>query len=164
MSIEAPLRRSINLPLELKYHVISMLDAPSLAATCRVNSALFAEAECYLYKEVRVSNEKQIESFMYSLTRDTNRSKRVQSFTILDFGVHQHALLHQILKSMSNLRSLAIIPNVTDMEFHQCWDALLTGCDFKLLEFVTSFDCDRALTDVSHLLEYISRCRRYCMR
>lgn len=150
MSARALLPRSINLPLELKYHIISMLDTPSLAAMCPVNSALSAEGERYLYAEVRISNEKQIGSFMYSLTRDTKRSKRVQSFTILDFAVHQHALLHQILKSMSNLRSLAIIPNITDMEFHQGWDALLTGCDFKLLEFVTSFDCDRALTDVSH--------------
>ena len=146
MSAGALLPRAITLPLELKYHVISMLDTPSLIATCRVNSALSAEAERYLYMEVRISNEKQTESFVYGLARDARRSKRVQSFTIL---VHQHTLVHQVLKSMSNLRSLAIIPNITDVEVFQGWDALLTGCDFKLLEFVTSFDCDRALTDVS---------------
>ena len=158
MSTGVLLPRPINLPLELKYHIISMLDAPSLTATCRVNSALSAEAERHLYAEVRISNEKQIDSFVYGLTRDAERSKRVQSFTILDFGIHQHALLHQVLKSMSNLRSLAIIPNITDMEFYQGWDALLTECDFKLLEFVTSFDCDHALTDVRSGLEYILRC------
>jgi len=149
MSVGALLPRAVALPLELKYHVISMLDTPSLIATCRVNSALSAEAERYLYMEVRISNEKQIESFVHGLARDARRSKRVQSFTILDFGVHQHTLVHQVLKSMSNLRSLAIIPNITDVEVFLGWDALLTGCDFKLLEFVTSFDCDRALSDVS---------------
>lgn len=141
--------RPINLPLELKYHIVSMLDLPSLVATSRASYALSTEAERYLYTDVTISNDKQIESFMYSLTQDPARAKRVQSCTILDFDIHQHTPVHHVLKAMTNLRSLAIIPNLPDMEFSQGWDALLTGCEFKLLEFVTSFDCDRALTDVS---------------
>lgn len=142
----------VNLPLELKYHIVSMLDTPSLVSTSRASHALSAECERYLYTDVNISDEKQIESFMYSLTRDSARAKRVLSCTILDFDVHQHTFVHDVLKAMTNLRSLAIIPNLPDMEFNQGRDALLTGCEFKLLEFVTSFDCDRALTNVSFVL------------
>lgn len=40
------------------------------------------------------------------------------------------------------------------MEFYQDSDALLTGRDSKLLKFATSFDRDRALTDVNRRPEY----------
>lgn len=32
------------------------------------------------------------------------------------------------------------------MEFNVSWESLLIGCEFKLVEFTTSFDCDHALT------------------
>lgn len=149
--------RPVNLPLELKYHIISMLDAPSLAATCSSNSVLSREAERYLYTDVHISNEEEIESFMYALTCDPGRAKRVTSCTILDFDAQHRSLVHDVLKAMTNLRSLAIIPNFTDLGFDQEWDALLTGCEFKLLEFVTSFDCDRALADVSNIYSFGTR-------
>jgi hypothetical protein len=140
--------RAVNLPLEIKYMIISCLDTSSLVATLRANKALSAEAERYLYKDVCLSKDQQIEGFHYALSHNAERAKRVQICTILDFSVVQHSLVHHVLKAMSNLRSLAMIPAVTDLEFSQGWDAILTGCDFKLLEFITSFDCDHALANL----------------
>ena len=145
-----PTRRSrpVNLPLELKYQIVALLDVPSLFATTQTNKALSAEAERYLYRDVRLDKDEQVEAFHYSLVRDPRRSKRVRTCTILDFNPHNHALVHHVLKAMSKLRSLAILPAVTDLEFNPGWEALFTGCDFTLLEFSTSFDCDRALTNL----------------
>jgi len=119
----ALLPRSIDLPLDLS-----------------------AEAERHVYEEVRAFNETPI---VYNLTRGAKRSKHMQSLTILNLGIHQYASLHPVSQSMSNPRPLVIIPNITDIEFYQGSAVLLTVRDFKLLEFVTSFDCDHALTEVS---------------
>ncbi|KAF8306791.1 hypothetical protein DL93DRAFT_208002 [Clavulina sp. PMI_390] len=136
-----------NLPIELQSQITAYLDHPSLIATSSASWVLHLECERYLYTNVKISNERQIESFLYSLRQDPDRAKRVLSCMILDFDVHQHTLVHSMLKAMSKLRSLVILPNIPEMDFNAGWDALLTGCDFQLLEFVTSFDCDRALTN-----------------
>ncbi|KAF8328350.1 uncharacterized protein EI90DRAFT_1565255 [Cantharellus anzutake] len=148
------------LPLELKYEIISYMDKDTLVAAARTCFALSQEAERYLYQDVKLSN-KQIEKFFKSLSRCNSRASLVRKCTIVGFGQDDRRFINQVLVALHNLRSLAIIPPPleeapgNDMVFS--WSSLLDGCEFKLVEFITSLECDLSMVEFLHRQSQIQK-------
>lgn len=149
------------LPLELKYEIISHMDKGSLVAMARTCFTFCGEAERYLYRDVRLSN-KQIETFSMSLSGRSSRASLVRKCTIIDFDHEERGFINRVLVTLHNLRFLAIIPppfeDVAGNDMIFSWDSLLHGCDFKLIEFMTSLECDPSMIDFlrtqSHIQKY----------
>jgi hypothetical protein len=145
-----------SLPLELKFHIISFMDTSALLATCCTSQAMSLEAERYLYRDVTLFNTSQIKRFHDALVKDSTRAAIVRKCTFTDFDAHHRTLVQCVLKSLHNLSSLSIVPSFDGVYDHS-WGALFVGCEFKLVEFTTSFDCDGGLVDFLVKQQHIER-------
>ena len=145
------------LPLELKYEIISYMDKDSLIATTRTCFTLCGEAERYLYRDVRLS-KKQIEKFSISLSGRNSRAYLVRKCIIIDFDLEDREFINRVLVTLHNLHILAIIPPPLEDDARFGWNSLLDGCEFKLVEFMTSLECDSSMIDFlrtqSHIQKY----------